>query len=134
MKRGRGRPPLPPGEGKTAAFTTRLRPRLKGSLEVAAANAGRSLSEEIERRLERSFDEEEAFEQYLGGAEMLGLFKAMAGVAAAIEARIGTAWLEDQMAFTTVVAAWAALLNQHSPEKSQSVPTQELADSITTIL
>jgi hypothetical protein len=53
--RKRGRPPLPPGQGKRASFTTRLRAALRDRLKEAAANEGRSLSEEIEFRLELSF-------------------------------------------------------------------------------
>lgn len=50
----RGRPPLPPGKGKRASFTTRITPRLKETLEGSAKANGRSLSEEIEHRLELS--------------------------------------------------------------------------------
>ena len=53
----RGRPPKG-GEGKRASFNTRIRDSLKQQLERAAAEAGRSLSEEIEFRLEQSFLEE----------------------------------------------------------------------------
>ncbi len=50
----RGRPPLPPGKGKRASFTTRMTPRLKETLEGSAKANGRSLSEEIEHRLQLS--------------------------------------------------------------------------------
>jgi hypothetical protein len=53
--RRRGRPPLPLGEAKRSSFNTRLRAVLKTRLQQAAADEGRSLSEEIEFRLERSF-------------------------------------------------------------------------------
>lgn len=53
--RPRGRPPLPPGQAKRAHFTTRLRTELKEKLRAAAEANGRSLSEEIEYRLEQSF-------------------------------------------------------------------------------
>jgi len=49
----RGRPPKD-GEGKRASFNTRIRAALKQDLEAAAAAHGRSLSEEIEARLEQS--------------------------------------------------------------------------------
>src|SRR5580704_9417230 len=54
----RGRPPLDPGVAKRASFNTRLRPALKLALETAAKQEGRSLSEEIEFRLEQSLDDE----------------------------------------------------------------------------
>jgi len=49
-----GRPPMTPGQAKRGTFATRLRPQLKARLEKAAVENGRSLSEEIEVRLEES--------------------------------------------------------------------------------
>jgi hypothetical protein len=51
----RGRPPKA-GVPKRGSFNTRIRDSVKARLEDAAREAGRSLSEEIETRLERSFD------------------------------------------------------------------------------
>lgn len=48
-----GRPPIG-DEPKRAAFNTRLRAEVKRDLEAAALQTGRSLSEEIEERLEAS--------------------------------------------------------------------------------
>jgi hypothetical protein len=53
----RGRPPKA-GESKRTNFNTRLRNSLRVQLEGEALAAGRSLSEEIEARLERSFADE----------------------------------------------------------------------------
>jgi Arc-like DNA binding domain len=53
-RRGRGRPSKG-SEAKRASFNTRIREALKQRLEAAAFEAGRSLSEEIEFRLEQSF-------------------------------------------------------------------------------
>jgi hypothetical protein len=53
-KNGGGRPPMTPGQAKRGTFATRLRPQLKARLEKAALENGRSLSEEIEVRLEES--------------------------------------------------------------------------------
>ena len=55
-----GRPPLTPGRPKRSAFNTRIRAELKDRLTGRAVECGRSLSEEIERRLELSFDDDEA--------------------------------------------------------------------------
>jgi hypothetical protein len=65
----RGRPPLESGKAKRASFNTRLRPNLKLSLESAAREEGRSLSEEIEFRLERSLEEQ----RQMGAAISLGI-------------------------------------------------------------
>jgi hypothetical protein len=53
----RGRPPKA-GAAKRGSFNTRIRDAVKARLEDAARKAGRSLSEEIESRLERSFDQD----------------------------------------------------------------------------
>ena len=55
VSRGRGRPPKPRDEVKRASFQTRMREPLRMRLEIAAEENGRSLSEEIEQRLEDSF-------------------------------------------------------------------------------
>jgi hypothetical protein len=50
-----GRPPLPVGEGKRHALGIRTTAALKAQIEAAAQLSGRSLAQEIEYRLERSF-------------------------------------------------------------------------------
>jgi hypothetical protein len=68
-KRGPGRPPKQ-GEVKRAFFQTRIRESLKQRLEEDAAKQGRSLSEEIELRLEGSYDR---IESHFGGPAGLRL-------------------------------------------------------------
>ena len=60
-KRRPGRPPKPLDQVKRDTFQTRIRSPLKQRLEEAAAENGRSLSEEIEARLEASWRDENAF-------------------------------------------------------------------------
>ncbi len=61
---------LPPGKGKRVPLNMRTTRELRGSLEKAAANSGRSLAQEVETRLERSFAEEAnlewAYKQIIG--------------------------------------------------------------------
>ena len=52
---GRGRPAIKPSERKRNNLTFRVRDALKDELRFAAMEAGRSLSEEVEHRLEQSF-------------------------------------------------------------------------------
>jgi len=54
----RGRPPLPPGEGKRTPLTIRSTQALKEELVKAAKASGRSLAQEIELRLVRSLIED----------------------------------------------------------------------------
>jgi hypothetical protein len=72
-----GRPPRHAGEVLRKNRTFRIRARLDELLEEAAAKAGRSVSEEIEHRLELSFWEDRAAAARTGsdvGAELLRIF------------------------------------------------------------
>lgn len=51
-----GRPPIDPDQRRSLNITFRARPKLKDGLTAAAKESERSLSEEIERRLEQSFE------------------------------------------------------------------------------
>jgi Arc-like DNA binding domain len=53
-----GRPPKPPKNRKSVNFTFRSREEMREQLRVAAAVSGRSISEEIEYRLNQSFQKE----------------------------------------------------------------------------
>jgi DNA-binding NarL/FixJ family response regulator len=55
----RGRPAKFPGEGKRTTHTFRIREATRQKLIEAAEGSGRSVSEEIEWRVERSFDHDE---------------------------------------------------------------------------
>lgn len=103
-KRGRGRPPKAEGERKRNNLTMRLRDETKNKLQGAAAANTRSLSEEAEARLDRSFEWEEAF----GNARKI-LANAHQAVAANLRAQMkregwtqvrgvdGAAWFEPGM-------------------------------------
>ncbi len=52
---GAGRKPKGEYRGKSAVFSTRITPDLRRDLEKASKKSGRSLSQEIERRLKDSF-------------------------------------------------------------------------------
>jgi len=55
-KRPRGRPPLPDTLRKGPNLTFRARGGLREKLVEAAGSSGRSIGEEVARRLEQSFD------------------------------------------------------------------------------
>jgi hypothetical protein len=67
---------------------------------------GRSLSEEIEWRLEASLEHEDARTRFFGGPELDLLFKQIAGAVGMIEQKTGRRWTED---YETYIAATAAL-------------------------
>jgi len=96
----RGRPPKTLGEPKRAQFNTRLRPSLKEALDADAQANGRSLSEEIELRLEQSLSQETRARDL---REMLAL--ALGSEVAALTLALGLA--------ARNVAQWAPLLPPH---------------------
>ena len=106
-----GRPPASPDGPKRAAIGLRASNDLRSRLEAAAAETGRSLSQEAEIRLEQSFESDSAF----GGAEQAALLRMMAAAAQLIEARTGKSWLEDFDTGYAVSAAWRQLVNMSLP-------------------
>jgi hypothetical protein len=118
----RGRPPLKSGEAKRASFNTRLRKALKEQLEESARAAGRSLSEEIESRLERSFDRTKS----LGGVEYEALFQMMAAAARVIEVRLGKSPFSDPAAAGSARYAWREIIYSLTPDPSETELVKEL--------
>ncbi len=57
----RGRPPKYAGEGKRQNFSFRIRDKVRERLVDVVKETGRSLSEEIEWRIEKSFEWDDAF-------------------------------------------------------------------------
>ena len=94
-----GRPPLPPEKRKRPSMGFRPTAELRKQLEEAATASGLSLTQEIERRLERSFGEEEnlrwAFSKIIGDEV---LFQAMVLISSTIhgtEIERGLPWRDD---------------------------------------
>lgn len=91
QKRLRGGQTKPPLERKRNNLTFRARDQLKQDLEAIAAKNGRSLSEEIEFRLELSLDCDKA----LGGSEMACVVRSFGPHVLALEAKTGRRWFDD---------------------------------------
>jgi hypothetical protein len=77
-KQRRGRPSLPLEERKRYPLNMRATKELREKMEGAAHVSGRSLAQEVEFRLERSFMDDERFAALMGedGGEMAQLFGA----------------------------------------------------------
>ena len=107
--RPRGRPPLTAGEPKRGSFNSRLRIALKIQLQGAARAAGRSLSEEIEHRLEQSFHDDNAW----GGTRTKALLQRLASMS-----RLhgpysqDDDWLKEKLYFNQVLHEWRQYLDQ----------------------
>ena len=107
----RGRPALKLGSPKRSSFNTRLRTEIKQQLEIEAQIAGRSLSEEIEFRLERSLQQEADF----GGRQLHGLLRLLVGAAEIIQARTGKSASDDWNTGLAVGRAWRRLIHDWLP-------------------
>jgi hypothetical protein len=69
VKRRVGRPPKPKDELKARNMTFRVRERLRERLQQAAQENGRSVSEEIEYRVESTFKERDTLVRAFGGLD-----------------------------------------------------------------
>ena len=110
--------PAPRGEyvGKSSVFSTRIRPDLRQKLEQGAKKSGRSLSQEIEHRLRRTFVEDEKISEMFGDRRTFLLMKMMA---AAIQFkgddRPPGEWLENPDYFEIAIAAALSVLEDVRP-------------------
>src|SRR4051794_34964158 len=76
-----GRPPKEPGEKKRQSLSLRIRDAVKDRLVEAARVSGLSISEELERRVERSFEASDLFVEAVGGPEIADYLRLWALVA-----------------------------------------------------
>lgn len=126
----RGRPPLPPESGKRHPIGIRTTKELHDRVESAAKRSGRSIAQEIEFRLERSFavDEEArtaldvAYGRRLAGLLML-IGRTMRQVGSTTR-RLSTghqdnlpgrSWFSDPWAFNEAVQAANRLIDGYRP-------------------
>ncbi len=90
-KRGRGRPKLAPGEGKRYPLSLRTTREIRELIEREAILSGRSLAQEAEYRIQKSFVDERAKYEEFGGPSLYWFMKALAvGARASVERLGGT--------------------------------------------
>jgi hypothetical protein len=87
----RGRPPVGAEKAKRHPLGIRTTRELKDLLQRAADSAGRSVAQEVELRLERSFDADAA----LRGPRTAALLRAVAGVISAAWGGAADQWLDN---------------------------------------
>jgi hypothetical protein len=123
----RGRPPAGEFKGKSTVFTTRIRPDLRERLAESAEQNGRSLSQEVERRLSDSFRLDDRMEDAFGSADN---FWTMRIIAMALENShsihgSSKSWRQDPQAFDSamkvVVKTLEALRPGPVPEKTSKL-------------
>jgi len=132
------RGPSPQGEysGKSKVFSTRIRADLRSSLDAAAKVSGRSLSQEVEHRLRRTFVDEDRSENAFGSRRnyLLMRMAATALQSAQNPQNPKAEWLDDPVAFDQAMKFLNAVLKQVRPKGSAapvSDASQTLSDRVT---
>jgi hypothetical protein len=105
----RGRPPKFAGERTRGPLTIRLRDQVRQELETTAAAAGRSLSEEIEYRLELSFSRRDYLRETWGD-DFFNLADAAAKSLTHIQHFTGKSWVKDDRTGELLVKVLAELV------------------------
>ena len=119
----RGRPPkFAPGERTRGPLTIRLRDQVRQELETAATAAGRSLSEEIEYRLELSFSRRDYLRE-TWGEDFFNLADAAAKSLTHIQNFTRKSWVVDEQTSELLGKVLARLVARY---RSQVVLTQNL--------
>ena len=137
MKRQSGGRP-PQGEvAKRAAIGLRVTPALRDQAERASQVTGRSLSQEIELRLEASFRDERLASLPPNSERTQNFFRRLQAVISIIEAATGKSWSEDGATSAAVRLAVNGLLDVDMPAdpewveafaKVQASPNDEAAE------
>jgi TraY domain len=110
--------PAPRGEyvGKSSVFSTRIRPDLRKKLEQAAKRTGRSLSQEVEHRLNRSFIEDDKIAETFGDRRTFILMRMMADAIHFGHERANLTWLDNPIEFEKAISAALLVLEAIRPE------------------
>lgn len=106
-----GPKPRGPFEDRRKTFTTRITEKTKAGLVEAARGADRSLSQEIELRLEQSLEQDEVF----GGRQFRAMFQLFGSAAVLVEQKYGKSCFKDWKTWVAVQAAWKRLAVTFGP-------------------
>jgi hypothetical protein len=116
-----GKGPRPKGEyaGKSSVFSTRIRPDLRKRLETAAKASGRSLSQEVEHRLRRSFVEDDKIADVFGDRRTYRLMRLMSdAIQLSQEEENDGHWLDDPFRFRVALATMRSVVEAIEPASS----------------
>ncbi len=131
----RGRPPLKPDSRRSYKLSVTIRERLRRQLEQSAEEEGRTLSQEVEYRIERSFERAELMWEMMelaygreAAALLVVMARAMADAGRASGYRHsptgneGASWLDDRFAYEQAQKAAATILEKFKPPKWTEQP------------
>jgi TraY domain len=131
-----GRPGRKPKPGERVHLGFRVSPELRKKLAAAATSSTRSLSQEIELRLENSFGQDEAFGG--PGIRAIGLLMASTftihGQRKAAEVAADKDWTNNQECYVAGLAGVIAALVRNAPAEISPLENQYLIGSWQTAL
>ncbi|TNC16408.1 hypothetical protein FF100_03950 [Methylobacterium terricola] len=111
-----GRPPKNPELGKRINVMFRLNEARRDQLMRDAERNGRSMSEEIEYRLERSYTDVDAISRYFGRPETVELALTISSLSDRIEKETGKKWSEDSYTMKMFYSAITRIMHLYFEE------------------
>jgi len=114
---GAGRKPRGDYKGKSATLTTRITPETRAAMDRAAQKSGRSLSQEVERRLIDSVRNERNRR-----SDVRALAEAVAIVAEKVEIATGKHWLQDAFTGEALRRGIEVLVRHFAPHGARVIP------------
>jgi hypothetical protein len=121
---GAGRKPRGEFKGKSATLTTRITPGTRAAMERAAQKNGRSLSQEVERRLNDS-----VLNDRNRRPDVRALVEAIAIVTEKVEIATGKNWLQDAFTAEALRHGIEALVRHFAPHGARVIPPRVLAEA-----
>ncbi len=112
---------LPPGEGKRVPLNMRTTQEFRARLEKAAADSGRSLVQEVETRVERSFLVEDHLAVIAGDPATAVFVREMLEAQRLIETHQGKSVWDEFECHEAMKVALNRLLKQHAPKRSRKL-------------
>lgn len=99
---------------KVAPLNMRTTPEIRTRLEMAASKSGRSLVKEVEKRIEQSFEIEDADYRSFGGEIQYRMCRLFADIAnsmtfGALQSK-NSHWTKSKSNFLAALAAWEAVM------------------------
>ena len=130
-RRGPGRPRKRPLDAGRRNVTFRVKDETYEQITTAAAAAGRSISEEIEARIDGSFSEPD-LQNRLGSIENLRLVLAIGDAISLVETVSRRKWVEDEETLAMVRVAVSSVMDL--ARASQAAPANDATESRAAIL
>ena len=116
---GAGRKPRGEFRGKTATLTTRITPETRAALDRAAQKSGRSLSQEVEHRLDLSIRRDRDLNHQ---RHIRALAEAIALLTQQVERATGKCWRDDPFTGEALRHAIEFLISHYAPHGAIEVP------------